>query len=511
MKYLLLSGFLLLCFLPLLSQGESFQTAYEQEVLLNKGATHLELLMAMGTGASRERTQAVKKDLDAFISEIKSSDMMRMPEVKLMKELHRKVHKRFLTEYKFITPFHEIFETGQYNCVSATALFALVLEGLDIPYNIQEQPTHVYIMAYPETKAISVEMTALKDVYYLPGRKDVTQAVGTLLELNVITEEDVRRNGEQQIYQAFYNTNDVIDLRQLAGIQYFNEAILRANDEQFEDALDIICKAEKLYDVKKTGVFKREMLTTLMADAAFDSMKDINYLVCYANFEKADLKKVYFQYASFIQEQLVTKGRRELADSSHAFITQYIVDTSFAKSLSSMYYLGVSEYFSNVYNLKKQLDYAELSYKNDPENMPIQSWLATSIVMNLVDKYESDELIVKMDRYVQKYPYLQTHNKFLSLYFYACREVSYDYYSENDGENGKKYFDLAVKTMNAITDKELLDQDQVGWLYAEAGAYLLRKHRDREALATLEEGLKLAPDHERILARIEIAKERLNK
>lgn len=514
MKYLSVVCFLLLCASFVCSQvtvtsSEKYQTAYEQEVLLNNNATHLEQLMALGAGASKERTLGVKKELDAFIDEIRASDLMRMSEVKLMKELHKKVHKRFLSEYQYISPFHRIFETGQYNCVSATALFALVLEGLDIPYAIQEQPTHVYIMAYPDTKAISVEMTALKDAYYLPGRKDVSKAISTLLELNVISEEDIRSKGELQIYHAFYNTNSVVDLTQLAGIQYFNEAIIAANTDDYEEAFNIACKTEKLYDVEKIKLFKAEIVSTLIADAKFDCLKDITYLAAYANLENADYKKVYYHYLSFLHEQLVTKGNRELADSSHTYLVQTLADSSLSKSLGALYYFGMSEYFSNAYNLRKRLEYAELAYINDPENQSIQGWLAESIVRSFMDKYEGEVLLSKMDAYMKQYPYLETHNRFLMIYFYGCQDVSYDYYDDNDGENGKKYFDLAIKTRNAMEDKEVLDEEQVGWLFAEAGAYLLRKQRNAEALKILEEGLKLAPDHERILARLEIARERL--
>lgn len=513
MKYYLLVGLFFLSLPDLFSQDKSFElenytTAYEKEILLKKDATHLELLMAMGSGASRERTLAVKQELDAFISEIKSSNLMRLSEVKLMKELHKKVHDRFLTRYKYVSPFNEIFESGQYNCVSASALFALILEELNIPYNIQEQPTHVYIMAYPDTKAISVEMTALKDAYYLPARKDVSKAIRTLAELGLTTPEKVRQQGELQIYNTFYNTNSVVDLKQLAGIQYFNEAITAVNNTDFTGAYTIICKTEKLYQVEKTGLFKAELLITLIAEAKFDKLKDIAYLVGYSNLKRADQTKVYYEYATFLNEQLISKKNKELADSSHTYIIQKLTDTATVAKLSALYYFGLSEYFSNAYNLKKQLEYAELSYSASQETPGIQLWLIRSILQGF-EKYEGEELVMKIDEYAGKYPVLKTHNLFLMGYFYAYTDASNEFYSDDDGENGKKYFDLALKTREAMEDKEVIDKDQIGWLYAEAGAYLYRENDYKAALKILEEGLKLAPDHERIVARIEIVKSKI--
>lgn len=513
MKQLLLTASFLLCFACIYAQTETllpgdYTTAYEQEIFNKKDATHLEMLLAMGSKASAQRTQQVKQEIDAFVQEIKSSNLMRMSEEKQMKELHQKVRNKFLTTYKYITPFHEIFETGQYNCVSATALFALVLEQLDIPYNIQQLPTHVYIMAYPDTKAISVEMTAIKDASYMPARKDVSKAVGILIDLGLATSEDVKKAGETAIYNMFYNPNGVVDLEQLAGIQYLNEAITALNEGHYETAFTAICKTEKLYDVKRTQLFKTEVLYYVLDDASFDSMKDIRYLVGYANLKKADQLKVYYQYAKFITDQLVNGSNKALADSSFTYLSQNIKDTAMASKLKGVYYFGMSEYYSNAYNLKKRLEYAELANTSYPNNPPIQLWLIQSIVKTL-EKYDTEESIEKLDEYAVKYPYLKKHNMFLMYYYYACVEVSSEYYEEEgDPEEGKKYFDMAVKTYDSMEDKEVLDTEIVGWLYADAGAYYMRLYQDDKAMEILQQGLKLAPDHERILARIEIINDR---
>ena len=142
-----------------------YDSEYEEKVINDVNSEELELLLALGEKASYVRLEKVKAVFNDFIKEVKQSGILDQTEVKLMKQLHNMVHDKFLVQYKEISPFHEIFETGTYNCVSATALFALTLDELNIPYNIQEQPTHVFIMAYPDTKGIMVEMTAVKDAH----------------------------------------------------------------------------------------------------------------------------------------------------------------------------------------------------------------------------------------------------------------------------------------------------------------------------------------------------------
>ena len=138
----------------------------------------------------------------------------------------------------------------------------------------------------------------------------------------------------------------------------------------------------------------------------------------------------------------------------------------------------------------------------------IQLWLAQSILQN-VEKFDSEKQLMKMNEYAVKYPFLRSHNLFMMGLFYVYTDVSGEYYGDNDSVQGKIYFDLALKTRDEMEDQEVLDEEEVGWLFAEAGAYFIRKRLYKEALKVLEDGLKLSPDHERILARLEILKDRM--
>ncbi len=506
----------------------NFQTAYEERILLDPNASNLELFMAFGKEASDARTLNVKSRFDSFIAEIKSSKIMRYPEAKLIKTLHKNVHDEFLKTYKLVSPFHEIFETGHYNCVSATALFALVLGELNIPFNIQEQPNHVYIMAYPKTLAISVEMTAKEDASFMPNRKNVSQAVQALLRLGLIDRTDLNLKSEVDIYNHFYNYNGEITVKELVGIQYFNEAIVLTDNENYKDAYETIKKAEKFYRFRKTKIFKSELLFELLDEAKYDRLVDFQYLIDYANLEKKESSYVHYVYGKFLYEHLNEKGERPFVDSSFNLINNAVTDSTLKKELKGFYYLSYSDYYNVKGNQKKRLDFAEQAYLNNPLNIQIQSVLSRSILAYFSDKYQDDErfaemddedefdvvkeadlLLKNLDEYAKKYPFLLTDDTFQSGYFILCSEMASELYMDDEEKPAKAYFDLAVKIYKTLEEKESVFEDSIGWLFAEAGAYLAREHRYDEALEILNEGLKYSPDHERILARIEIVKSRM--
>lgn len=505
---------------------EKYATDYEKRVLNDANASRFELFMISDSACSEQKTAAAKKQFDAFIGELKTSKILKQSEEKLIRALHKQVHERFLTRYRALVEFNEVFVSGEYNCVSSTALFALVLEELEIPYYVQEQPGHVLIMAYPNTSNITVEMTTVKNAFVIPPRKDINRAIANLLELQLVTPKQVKAMGDVAVYDMFFNVRSKITIDQLIGIQFFNHAITSVNNDQAERSLSEICKAERFYDVYRTKILKSELLLDVVEKQDFKSIGSLPYLFEFGNTNKYKHQYIVYGYASFINQRLIADGNRQLADSSLVLVKQMVRDTNLLKDLTGIYYLGMSDYFSKAHKNEKALEYSEMAYQASPNSSFVKASLLDQIAYYLSTKYlegveesdqeDSDEELEiaekfysEIDKYCMKYPYLDSNNRFVLLKLYANIDFSMHYYKENDGLNGKKYFDASESLIERITDKELIDEDYLGWLYAECATYLFRQHKYEEAVKTIEKGLKIAPDHERLLARLEIIKSRM--
>jgi len=99
------------------------------------------------------------QQLRSAIDKLKQAKLEKKKPNKKVRTIYTTIHDTFLDKYEIKNEFSEIFDTGKYNCVSATALFALVFEELSISYTIKELPTHVFLIAYPENEQILVETT----------------------------------------------------------------------------------------------------------------------------------------------------------------------------------------------------------------------------------------------------------------------------------------------------------------------------------------------------------------
>ncbi len=108
-------------------------------------------------------------------------------EVKKVKYVYDYVHKQFLKVYKLQNSFADIFSKGEYNCVSASALYAIIFTKLDIPFNIIEAPHHVYLVAYPQTFKILIETTSPEKGYYQFNDNFINQYVKILYNSKLIS------------------------------------------------------------------------------------------------------------------------------------------------------------------------------------------------------------------------------------------------------------------------------------------------------------------------------------
>ena len=58
----------------------------------------------------------------------------------------RESHKTFFHSYKAYSQFPEIFDSGNYDCLSATSFFSVVLDAFGFEYKIIETNYHIFLV-----------------------------------------------------------------------------------------------------------------------------------------------------------------------------------------------------------------------------------------------------------------------------------------------------------------------------------------------------------------------------
>ena len=205
----------------------------------------------------REEIILYQKELDEFVKKLASKRDKISNESYFLKHMFYKVHNKYLKFYDNFVTFNDLFKKGNYDCVSGTALYSLILDELGFSYYIYESNFHVLLLVQVGDNLILMESTDFREGF-VDNQDEISKRIEYYQSLNE-TESDSYYNYQQ-------NTHRAIDSRQLAGLLFYNLAVKEFNQQDFPGASTYLDKAELLY--KGPRISELRNLITKMTLAA---------------------------------------------------------------------------------------------------------------------------------------------------------------------------------------------------------------------------------------------------
>lgn len=185
-----------------------------------------------------------------WINLVEELDQKRVKESKdltFLRQIFQKTHQSLLKKYEQHSTFNDMLEVGKYDCVSGSAALGMLLDRYGFKFDIVETDYHVFIVAEVDGKNIILEstlpiggmITAPSEVAaYLEAYKQVEFAqLGSLNQRIGTPKIDLSNNA---IFRK-------VSLNQLAGLLYYNDAILLFNNQKYQEASNQLSKALALY------------------------------------------------------------------------------------------------------------------------------------------------------------------------------------------------------------------------------------------------------------------------
>ncbi len=428
-----------------------------------------------------------------------------------MKLLFELTHKTFFKKYLEVSNFNEIFTQSEYNCVSGTGLYALILEQYKIPFAIKEAPTHVFAIAYPETKGIVIESTAPNNGYLYINESDVEKSVDYLVELKYFTKEEVDSKGVRNIYNDFFFSEEEIDIKELAGLQYYNEAIGFFEDEKFEEAFNSILKLKLLYPSEKTDYIGYLALANMLHKAEFTDFKDVVYLSEFAKLNIVDEDDVAKIYGGLMNDRLFREGNKDFMDSTYKYFSENIQDTVLMNRISEIHHDSFGRFYAQKSDFEPAIFHLSESFKMNKKDVNTQSIISQLIVQNYARSGSNISTVKKLEVYSEQFPFLSADISFQSFKFFCYNYLAYNHLKADDFEKGLGFLNKMETIREGFGGKLKLDENMFGMVYAEMGAFYYREREYEKAKEILVKGLEIVPEHPELKARLEIVEEQLNK
>lgn len=210
-----------------------------------------------------------------------------------LRSVFYKVHKNSLISYEKQATIDETLLNGNFGCLSGTALYALILSEFGFDYDIIELPNHVFINVRLKDKLFVIEST-LPNSGLIKINAEIKAALehGAYDPRNTNTLSPVAAMKADAMNLA--NGLKKITLRELAGLQYFNESIRYYFQKDYATAMDMINEAYKLYPSKRN-----EKLMQLV----------INKILKY-DLIKEEIKNKYLtQYVKLVKRQKLSQTK----------------------------------------------------------------------------------------------------------------------------------------------------------------------------------------------------------
>ena len=181
-------------------------------------------------------------------------------EVRLLSDIFYITHQLVLHQYQTHVNFSTTLTDGIYDCVTGTGLYALLLERYEIPYSIIETEEHVYLKGKFNGVPFIMESTfPLKGL--LLGESEILQFERKFFT-TALSQEGVRMpsvlggiNDDTKPSVIF----NKIGIKELAGLQYYNDAVLKFNQKAYQASYIQLVKAAYLYPSSRIADMKEKM------------------------------------------------------------------------------------------------------------------------------------------------------------------------------------------------------------------------------------------------------------
>lgn len=428
---------------------------------------------------------------------------------KLIQEVYNAIHEKYLLIYNENVSLSSLFETGTYNCLTATILYVAAFEYIGISYQIKETPTHVYLIAEPNNLAITIETTTPTFGYIKYDDTYKKNYVNFLLENKFISQTEYNSSSIIDLFTKYYYKDETTDVSHLFSDLYYNKGILYQIESKYIDALNCFKKA---YYLSKNSRLEYLINVNLLSSLYNETIQDkyqVSSFISLAKMSNIKATGIYLKYhfEQFTNDVLEKANNLEKYISTFNNFISYVNDTSLKQDLTYMYYANISDHYSYKENYLLSLENSINALKLYPQNARIvanidqllRNEFNRTFNIDLPEAYDSSfkKIITLIDEVPTVYNSTKIANTLIeSLGYYVS-----DIYDSNTIPS--EFLNVLEKRLGSNPSNE----KKMTSLYIEYYLYCCMEKNHKEARKIINKGLQLFPKNADLLEKSKLLKE----
>lgn len=437
----------------------------------------------------------IEKRIAEFISELEKKGFQKYPRKKQLKEIYTKVHAHFFRKYSEEAYFHDIFTSGNYNCVTASALYALVLDHFKIDYVIKEKPNHVFIIADPKSTSFMIETTTPVKGFYQFDERFKKNYVDFLQKNKIISETEFKSNSTDVLFEKYYESAKTITSLQLAALQYYNKGVFSYNSKDYSTSAKNFEKAIIIYPSPNMKFLYNSALVNLLIEQSGTKKYDGKTLAQYVNLnlEDHEATQVSFDHFKSVTSEMVI-NRPDIAGYNRFYrdFTTTLCASAKQTEYNQYHHQVLAYYYHLKNNHEKLLYHAGKAYEINPDNLQNQQFVKESVFRYLQTLDEEKVMLDTLIQYSYRFPFLLSEEIYLKVLAHGFTMDISQYNKTVSKSELIKTITLLQQYCRKLLNSGATEQT-IELIYSEASADLVRNYQYDEGEAILKNGLELLP------------------
>ena len=475
----------------------TYNSVFEKDAVYDffhsENPDYLSLFIASSGKTSLADYQKIRDNYTSFYQKLNTKKLKTNSEPKKIKTIYKTVHDQYFKKYELKTKFGEIFSSGNFNCVTASALYAIILNDMGVPFIVKETPVHVYLVAYPDVKNIKIESTDPLDGYYYYDQRGKTSFIDYLLKNKLISEEEYRNSQPDEIFNKYFYSDKDIHLRELLGLHYLNQGVYKIMDKNLKEGYNELEKAYVFYPSERVRFLLLSTLSELINNQNYTEPEYIQYLAKVARFRNygARPEDIQNEFIRITNYHLINRSNVAYYDSVYNYLISNIQDDEINNEINFIYYFEKGRFFYAKGMNQAAHECFSGAYLIKPKNSDAQAAFVQSLALSL-NNCQPAVAVKTIEDYYENDSSLENNQLFKKLLLHAYLVGAHQSYSLNQPAKGDSYISRFESMCESDEGIELL-QDVVGEAYTSASVYYFRKGNISKARELISRGLKYAP------------------
>jgi hypothetical protein len=456
----------------------------------------LQLYLKSFEQKSLDTSNNIELTINKFVQKISKKNSNKN-EVEKVQNLRDAVKENFLKTYRLNSRFSELFETGTYDCITSTALYAIVLFKLDIPYQIMEDKNGIYIVAYPLGKKIIIENALSEKKYAVFNEYFTGKYSKSMFYARIIPPEEFEKGNTEMLFEKYYFKTEAITLLQLASFQFNNFSMMAADERKKQEAFDYALKSCFLDSSLRYQVVLKYHLFNALGSNNYNDKYDVEKLVflCrYNNQKDNEINNAFVisEYKRLLNTVLIKNADLNTLKKYHTLLIHNIHEISLKQEIEFIYHLEIARIGLNKKNDKKtEIYHIKSAYNIKPEDKEVKSIIAEILNISINNTKDSEIVLKIIDEFCLEFPFLAKSASILRIKAHGYLDLAYKNYTNGLIKEGDEFLakneDLCKKN-NVSLDTEIIEMG-----YLSAAKYYFNSGNRIQAKEYLNKGLKLAP------------------